>query len=348
MYVYTIAGSARLVKGAGGKSFGALTTIMKEPMVMRTLVEMEMQDGWYVLDPPRQENRGYDSFIPESGTCRAFRCARPTGPHFSDRDDALICLSVRQVHSMNIIKISVREDGGHEISELSAHWEGQEYRAGGERRLFSWEPGEFVRRWPEILEIEADGLLTNDSRFDLAVTVADCMPIFVSHGPWRALLHSGWAGTGILRTLFGPGGLDIQVSATVSPAGSPGMQQSDGSEGQPEEQQFAVFGPCISVANYQVDPERADLYRARFGPAAARGRYLDLRAANQVIAGELGLVELYSWDRCTVSHSGLFSYRQDGPPGLFADAGEICRRSQTCHLGCNMKAFKEEIAALAA
>jgi hypothetical protein len=313
MYVYTIAGSARLVKGAGGKSFGALTTIMKEPMVMRTLVEMEMQDGWYVLDPPDRKTGVMTLSSRSLG-----HAGRSGAPGRRARtsligDDALICLSVRQVHSMNIIKISVREDGGHDISELSAHWEVQQYRAGGERRLFSWEPGEFVRRWPEILEIEADGLLTNDSRFDLAVTVADCMPIFVSHGPWRALLHSGWAGTGILRTLFGSGGLDVLVSATVSPAGSPGMQQSDGSEGQPEEQQFAVFGPCISVTNYQVNPERADLYRARFGPAAARGRYLDLRAANQVIAGELGLVELYSWDRCTVSHSGLFSYRQDGP-----------------------------------
>jgi copper oxidase (laccase) domain-containing protein len=203
---------------------------------------------------------------------------------------APVCISVSQVHSMDILRIERGEDGVRVISLLEAQWDGISYTELPKREVYRWSEGEFVRRWRELLEIKADGILTNDPRLDLAVTVADCMPIFVRGGAWRALLHSGWAGTGILRRLYGDGGLK----------GLAGESR-------------AILGPCISAPAYQVDGARADLYRGRFGADAADGRYLDLRGANMRIADELGIRTLVSWDSCTVAHSGLFSYRQDGP-----------------------------------
>ncbi len=253
--------------------------------------------GWYILDNRTDRYRRPTMIL--SG--RKIGDAGPSGISGAPRRQEILgdflphtrpsgrfpLISTMQIHSMNILSIELDSEGNRQISLLGAAWKENEYIEHLPVPLFSWNAREFRQNWADLLSIEADGIVTNDPTLHLAVTVADCMPIFATQGDSRALLHSGWAGTGILRRLFGTAGLR-RIGARV------------------------VLGPCISAQKYQVSQDRAGLFSRRFGLVAAQGRYLDLRAANTALATEIGLERLDIWDSCTVSHSGLFSYRQDG------------------------------------
>ncbi|TVR33153.1 MAG: laccase domain-containing protein [Spirochaetaceae bacterium] len=145
---------------------------------------------------------------------------------------------------------------------------------------------------------EADGMLCADAGVSLAVTVADCMPIFV----WdrlrgvRAALHSGWKGTGIVAVA-----LDL-------------LHAEWGSEAADLE---VVLGPCIGACCYRVERARALEFGARWGDNtvrrdAAGAAYLDLRAANRAILFERGVRSLTEVNECTVCSRDLGSYRRQG------------------------------------
>ncbi len=104
---------------------------------------------------------------------------------------------------------------------------------------------------------EADGLVTADRGVLLAVTAADCVPVFVADVAGRciALLHAGWrgaaagmleAGLSTLHRRFGVGGDDVSV----------------------------YLGPAICGSCYEVGPE---VQRA-FGRGERRRAHMDLRA----------------------------------------------------------------------
>lgn len=144
---------------------------------------------------------------------------------------------------------------------------------------------------------DTDGLMTSVPEHVLTVTVADCMPIFVldTRTGARALLHSGWKGTGILETA---------VLRMKSVYGSvPG-------------ELFVLLGPCISAEAYAVDADRARTFRAEWGDGAVResnGReYLDLQAANQEICRRLGITQTATVSGCTVMNTAFGSYRREG------------------------------------
>ncbi|AHC14826.1 polyphenol oxidase family protein [Salinispira pacifica] len=217
-----------------------------------------------------------------------------------------LLVSVKQVHSMDVLIIrGLQRNGGRQrdsvrISVISSQWREASFSRGGEKVLA--EPGwdafldEAADGFPMLHGIEADGILTNLDLITPGVTVADCMPIFLHTGAWRGLLHSGWAGTGILRAAL----------EYLSEAG--------------QEAPEVVLGPCISADSYEVDQSRADLFSRRHGANAVRGRHLDLPAANLGILEEISRMELFRQefrilvrDSCTVKHSGLFSYRRMGP-----------------------------------
>ncbi len=149
----------------------------------------------------------------------------------------------------------------------------------------------------------ADGIVSADPASAPALTVADCMPIWVYDEKSGAfgVLHSGWKGTGIL------------AEALRSMASAFGTIPGDVS---------AILGPSIGPCCYTVPAERAAAFRAEFGGsavrfepgAAASATYrLDLRAANVALAERLGIGRVLNIDLCTACSPGLGSYRRQGP-----------------------------------
>lgn len=151
---------------------------------------------------------------------------------------------------------------------------------------------------------EADALISDNPAHALSVTVADCMPIFVRSKRYRAAIHSGWGGTGILAVALKAferlGETEIEV----------------------------LSGPCIAAEHYAVPPGRANLFAARFGvdavkPCADGQPGIDMTAANRAILEWTapcleGLQKprlSWAWTYCTdstFSDPRLQSYRRDG------------------------------------
>lgn len=149
----------------------------------------------------------------------------------------------------------------------------------------------------------ADGIATSDPAAVPALTVADCMPIWVYDETSGAfgVLHSGWKGTGILA--------EALRSMTIAFGTVPGDVS-------------AIFGPSIGPCCYAVPAERAATFRAEFGDACVRieagaepaaAHRLDLRAANIALAERLGLGRVLNVDLCTACTPALGSYRRQGP-----------------------------------
>jgi polyphenol oxidase len=151
----------------------------------------------------------------------------------------------------------------------------------------------------------ADALLTGDPGLVLWFTVADCVPVTISAGSWRAHGHCGWRGTvaGLLEAMVAA----LAESSGASPA-----------------EQRAWIGPGIGPCCYEVGPEVA----ARFHRAALRsispapgrpqaGTFLDLRAEIALRLERLGLSnEAIAGDAsCTSCEPArFFSHRRDGIP----------------------------------
>ena len=150
----------------------------------------------------------------------------------------------------------------------------------------------------EVAAVEADGLLTRREDAVLSITVADCLPIWLADRRTGAfgIVHSGWKGTGIvaeaillLRSRFGSRPGEIT----------------------------AVIGPGIGACCYTVPPDRAALFRERYGaaaviPDAARPR-LDLREANLALLREAGVDDVLVVTDCTSCSPRLGSFRRQGP-----------------------------------
>lgn len=157
-----------------------------------------------------------------------------------------------------------------------------------------------------------DGIVTRNFALVPSVTVADCMPIYLhcEHCGAFGVLHSGWKGTGILRTAI------------------EGMRSHYGCEASDIS---VILGPSIGACCYAVDTERAALFAERFGDVsvrAARGSaqtgrgpasghetfyFLDLLAANRRLAAELGARSVSVEHICTSCDTRLSSFRRDGP-----------------------------------
>jgi YfiH family protein len=146
----------------------------------------------------------------------------------------------------------------------------------------------------------------------LAVTVADCLPVFLydTESGAFALLHSGWRGTGIV------------LKALALMAGRWGVR--------PEAVTVAL-GPCICSGCYRVDPGRAEAFEAEFGgPGGAyplgrvvrewkpeegqpeRGFSLDLQAANARLLANAGVRNIAYCENCTCTDERLGSFRREG------------------------------------
>ena len=138
----------------------------------------------------------------------------------------------------------------------------------------------------------ADGHLSATSGTAMAVTIADCVPIFMGHPSGvGAILHSGWKGTaaGLVRR-----GLERFERR--------GLKASD---------VRIHLGPAICGSCYEVGP---DVYFAVTGERAAAPRPVDLRAVIASQDRQAGAaVSISEW--CTRCHNERFFSHRAGDSG---------------------------------
>lgn len=137
---------------------------------------------------------------------------------------------------------------------------------------------------------ECDGHVTTEAGVLLAVTIADCVPVFVVEAGSRtvAVLHAGWRGTvgGVLES-----GLEVA------------------SRGARLEDLHVHLGPAICGRCYEVGPE---VFEALGEPVPPSKALLDLRDVLLRRALEAGVdaSRLTVSEHCTrCTASGLFSHR---------------------------------------
>lgn len=142
-----------------------------------------------------------------------------------------------------------------------------------------------------------DGLITTNPWFIPTVTVADCMPIWlwVEGCSIFGVLHSGWKGTGILRTA---------VETLQSRLGVPANKI------------HVILGPAIGSCCYSVEETRAKSFAEEFGEHCITRRndswFMDLRKANENLAKSLGLGSVKNISICTQCDQTMGSSRREG------------------------------------
>jgi YfiH family protein len=150
------------------------------------------------------------------------------------------------------------------------------------------------RAWPE-----ADGMAAAGGPAVLAITVADCLPVFLADRATGAfaLVHSGWKGTGI-------------AAEAVSLMGRAyGSRPGD---------IVAALGPCIGPCCYGVPEDRYRLFLEGYGSRAAfrgsdGGFRVDLREANAVLLERAGTGGVFGVGDCTCCSPSFGSFRREGP-----------------------------------
>jgi YfiH family protein len=163
-------------------------------------------------------------------------------------------------------------------------------------------PAAFIR--------QGDGMVSFRREVFPAVTVADCLPVFLldTESGSFAVFHSGWKGTGIVLH-----GLAIMKEAGTRP-----------------EAVAAVLGPCIQSCCYVVDDMRSEVFENEFGENSnlvppgtpyplgqvtlrnARGVCLALQAANARLLAGAGVRHIAYCTDCTFTDERLGSFRREG------------------------------------
>ncbi len=139
----------------------------------------------------------------------------------------------------------------------------------------------------------ADGHVAPARGTALAVTVADCVPVFVVHPSGAtALLHSGWRGTvaGIL-----PAALATLRAAGHDPADA-----------------RVLTGPAICGACYEVSP---DVYAQLTGTTVDHPATVALDAIIAAQARACGVRDVFTTDCCTRCDNDRFYSHRAGDPG---------------------------------
>jgi len=139
----------------------------------------------------------------------------------------------------------------------------------------------------------ADGLMSSGSGYALAVSVADCVPVFVAHPNGAMfLLHAGWRGTA--------GGILAEGVAALRELR---LDPSD---------LRMVLGPAICGRCYEVQP---DVFAQLTGRTTSGPATVDLRAilANQARA--LGVHDIALSQSCTRCDNDRFFSHRAGDTG---------------------------------
>lgn len=175
---------------------------------------------------------------------------------------------------------------------------------------------------PSVLSCfsEGDGMISRNRDLVLSVSVADCMPVYIFDpvSGCFGVLHSGWRGTGIIRSAF-------ELAFDEWGADPSGFH--------------VLFGPHIRSCCYTVDAERAEYFARTFGPSCVsldteRESRLDnwpyrlsLAEANRLLCVSLGVKENHIVDtnECTSCNGEFGSCRREGP-GKFTNMAAFIHR----------------------
>jgi polyphenol oxidase len=138
-----------------------------------------------------------------------------------------------------------------------------------------------------------DGLWTDEPGLPMLKLTADCVPIAIARAngfrPALAVLHAGWRG--LLEGIVGKG---------VSALGGGALA--------------AAIGPAVGPCCYEVGPEVAAPFAARFGADVLRGRMLDLWESAERALRAAGVDRVERVDLCTACDPDrFFSHRRQGP-----------------------------------
>jgi polyphenol oxidase len=148
--------------------------------------------------------------------------------------------------------------------------------------------------WVGWLRVDdADGHATAVHGSALAVTIADCVPVFLAHpGGAVALLHAGWRGTaaGILSE-------GIRVMSRL---------------GAPPTELVVHLGPAICGACYEVSP---DVHEQLTGQPALAPACVDLRGILRAEAASRGVRRISVSKSCTRCGEGRFFSHRGGDSG---------------------------------
>jgi YfiH family protein len=168
-----------------------------------------------------------------------------------------------------------------------------------DRARMAWQ-----RHGREVLKAEAEGILTPGTQHaacdgfwsdepgqGMMLVTADCLPVAIARTngdrPALAVLHVGWQGllAGIVAS-----GVEALGEGRLAAAIGPGI------------------GPCC----YEVGPDVAEPYEARFGRQVLSDGKLDLWRATELALDEAGVDEVERTDLCSFCHPELFfSHRRD-------------------------------------
>lgn len=140
---------------------------------------------------------------------------------------------------------------------------------------------------------EADGHVAVQPGTAMAVTVADCAPVFIAHPSGAcAALHSGWRGT----------------AARIVEQGIAALAQ----RGCPAGELRVHLGPAICGNCYEVSPE---VVRALTGDAVSAPRRVDIRAIIAEHARAAGVRHVSVSPSCTRCHNDRFFSHRAGDAG---------------------------------
>lgn len=140
---------------------------------------------------------------------------------------------------------------------------------------------------------EADGHASIDRGTAMAVSIADCVPVFIAHRSGAAaLLHSGWRGTAGRIIEHGIAALTTR--------------------GVPVGELHVHLGPAICGRCYEVSPE---VHEQLTGVRPARARPVDLRAVIADHARAAGVTHITVSDSCTRCHNERFYSHRAGDAG---------------------------------
>lgn len=140
---------------------------------------------------------------------------------------------------------------------------------------------------------DADGHFALDRGTAMAVTIADCVPVFLAHASGAAaLLHSGWRGT---ESRIVERAIDLFESR-----GIPGMELT------------LHLGPAICGACYEVSP---DVFERLTGRSVDRPTTVDLRVLIADHARQRGVRRISMSENCTRCNNDRFYSHRAGDSG---------------------------------
>lgn len=146
---------------------------------------------------------------------------------------------------------------------------------------------------------DCDGLVTNEYGVFIAISVADCVPVFLFDPKTRTLagIHAGWRGTasGIVKN-----GIGLMRSEFASDP----------------KNLIAFIGPSAGKCCYEVDEEVGGKFAPEVVSNATKGKKkVDLKGANrqQLISEGVPDANIEVHEGCSIHETALYhSHRRDG------------------------------------